>query len=167
MDNVIDRYEAEVLKTEENSEHYYDAEDNGTMPENVDTLREAVIGRKIVSAEKKTVKGGWRGSQEALVLELDNGTQVELVDTDDCCAYTSLESFFLDPKSVDHAILGIGTTEGYTKWHIYADFGDVMQLEVGWSAGNPFYYGYGFDIAVKPVVIDAEVVAEEQRAIEG
>lgn len=167
MDNVIDRYEVEVLKTEENSEHDYDAEDNGTMPENVDALREAVIGRKIVSAQKKTVAGGWRGTREAFVLELDNGTQVELCDTDDCCAYTSLESFFLDPKAVDHAILGVGTTEGYTKWHIYADFGDVLQLEVGWSAGNPFYYGYGFDIAVKPVVIDAEIVAEDQRAIGG
>jgi hypothetical protein len=51
---------------------------------------------------------------------------------------------------VEHAILGVGTTEGYTKWHIYADFGDVMQLDVGWSCGNPFYYGYGFDIAVEP-----------------
>lgn len=161
MDNVIDRYEVEDLNAE------YEDNDNGTMPENVDTLREAVIGRKIVSAEKRAVEGRWGRSETALVLELDNGTQVELVDTDDCCAYTSLESFFLDPKAVDHAILGVGTTEGYTKWHIYADFGDVMQLEVGWSAGNPFYYGYGFDIAVKPIVIDAEVVAEDQHAIGG
>lgn len=157
MDNVIDRYPVEDLNAE------YSDNDNGTMPDNVDTLREAVIGRKIVSAEKRPVEGRWGRSHTALVLELDNGTQVELVDTDDCCAYTALESFFLDPKSVDHAILGVGTTEGYTKWHIYADFGDVMQLEVGWSAGNPFYYGYGFDIAVKPVVIDAEVVADQRE----
>lgn len=156
MDNVIDRYAVEELGE-------YD--DDGTMPENVDALREAVIGRKIVSAVKASGPGGY-GRGHKLVLELDNGTQVELVDTDDCCAVTELESFFLDPASVDHAILGVGTTEGYTKWHIYADFGDVMRLDVGWSCGNPFYYGYGFDITVKPVVIDAEVVAEEQRAIE-
>lgn len=157
MDNVIDRYPVEELGE-------YD--DCGTMPENVDALREAVIGRKIVSAVRTDGSSRY-GRGQKLILELDNGTQVELVDTDDCCAYTALESFFLDPASVDHAILGVGTTEEYTKWHIYADFGDVMRLDVGWSCGNPFYYGYGFDIAVKPVVIDAEVVAEEQRAIEG
>jgi hypothetical protein len=61
MDNVIDRYPVEELRTRENSEHDYDADDDddGTMPENVDTLREAVIGRKIVSAEKRTVEGRW------------------------------------------------------------------------------------------------------------
>lgn len=162
MDNVVDRYPVEVLKGDASDDW---AEDNGTMPENVDALREAVIGRKIVSAQKKIVPGGWRGTEEALVLELDNGTQVQLVDSSDCCAYTSLESFLLDPRSVDYAILGVGTTESYTKWHIYADFGDVMQMEVGWSAGNPFYYGYGFDIAVKPIVIDAEVVANDQAEL--
>lgn len=156
MDNIVDRYPPDTLGE-------YD-DDDGTMPDNVDTLRAAVIGRKIVSAEKKIIAGSWRSSH-GLVLELDNGTQVELVDTSDCCAYTSLESFFLDPKSVDHAILGVGTTNGYTVWHIYADFGDVMRLAVGWSCGNPFYYGYGFDIAVKPLVINAEVIDVDQRAI--
>lgn len=146
-----DRYQTEQLDR---------GDDNGTMPENVGVLREAVIGRKIVSAQQKTVQGSW-SSGTALVLELDNGTQVELVNTGDCCAYTSLKSFFLDPQAVDHAILGVGTTEGYTKWHIFADFGDVMRLDVDWSCGNPFYYGYGFDIAVKPVVIEAEAVSGE------
>ena len=50
---------------------------------------------------------------------------------------------------MDHVILGVGTTDGYTTWHIYADFGDVMRLKVGWSCGNPFYYGYGFTIRVE------------------
>lgn len=53
------------------------------------------------------------------------------------------------PENV-HALQS-GTTDGYTTWHIYADFGDVMRLKVDWSPGNPFYYGYGFDIAVEPV----------------
>jgi hypothetical protein len=31
-----------------------------------------------------------------------------------------------------------------------------MGLKVGWSCGNPFYYGYGFDIAVEPMSERAE-----------
>ena len=46
--------------------------------------------------------------------------------------------------------MGVGTTGEYTRWHIYADLGDVLELTVGWSCGNPFYYGYGFYIDVVP-----------------
>jgi len=127
-------------------------DDDGTMPENVAELEQAVVGRRIVSAEKGMIKGRWGSETEAFVLTLDDGTRVSLQNTSDCCAYTDLEGFFAHPEMVDHAILGVGTTEEYTKWHIYADFGDVMELNVGWSCGNPFYYGYGFDIAVEPVV---------------
>src|SRR5690242_13515185 len=126
-------------------------DDNGTMPDNVAELAEAVIGRRIVSAQKEEVEGRWYNTAEGLVLTLDDGTKVSLVDTSDCCAYTDLEGFFTHPEMVDHVILGVGTTDEYTKWHIYADFGDVVELDVGWSCGNPFYYGYGFDIAVKPL----------------
>lgn len=125
--------------------------DNGTMPDNVDQLHNAVIGRKIVSAKQEKVDSSWYGDTTALVLTLDDGKRVILEDSSDCCAYTSLEGFFLDPSAVDHMILGVGTTDNYTTWHIYADFGDIMQLEVGWSCGNPFYYGYGFDIRVVEV----------------
>jgi hypothetical protein len=113
--------------------------DDGTMPGNVAELREHVVGHRIVSAEKV---GG------TFVITLDNGKRVELANTDDCCAYTELESFLLHPERVDHVITGVGTTDGYTTWHIYADMGDVLEMTVGWSAGNPFYYGYGFNIAV-------------------
>lgn len=123
--------------------------DNGTMPNNVATLEEAVVGRRIVKAEREEVERKYWGKSQGLVLTLDDGRRVILADTDDCCAYTSLEGFFLDPASVDHMIMGVGTTEEYTKWHIYADFGDIMELSVGWSCGNPFYYGYGFDILVE------------------
>lgn len=135
-----DRYPVETL---------HEDDDDGTMPGNVDALARAVVGHRIVSAERREFgdRRYWRSS-EALVLTLDDGTQVALRDTDDCCAYTDLRDFFLDPSAVDHVILGVGTTEQYTTWHIYADFGDVMRLEVGWSCGNPFYYGYGFDIEV-------------------
>lgn len=155
MENAVDRYRTEVLTEDE---------DNGTMPENVDRLREAVIGRKIVAAEKATPPEGlyrYRYEETGLRLTLDNGTAVWLVNDEDCCAYTTLESFLLDPASVDHRILGVGTTGGYTTWHIYADFGDVMKLEVDWSCGNPFYYGYGFNIKVAPVTVDADVIGGE------
>lgn len=142
----MDRYPEEVL------DGAYD--DDGTMPENVDTLRDAVVGRKIVSAEKVKAKGRYSYYEsDAFRLTLDDGRVVDLFDGGDCCAYTELESFFLNPEAVDHAITGVGTTDGYTTWHIYADFGDIMELKVGWSCGNPFYYGYGFDI----MVIDPEV----------
>lgn len=123
-------------------------DDNGTMPENVDTLANVVIGRRIVSVEQTKAKTSRGGESDATVLTLDNGKRVNLINTSDCCAFTRLEEFWLDPTSVDHMILGVGTTDGYTTWHIYADFGDVMRLKVGWSCGNPFYYVYGFDITV-------------------
>ena len=129
--------------------------DDGTMPANVHTLSEHIVGSKIVSAKRGNfaVESKWSGSmvkEHGLLLTLDNGVRVLLADSSDCCAYTELESFLLHPERVDHMITGVATTEGYTKWHIYADMGDILELEVGWSPGNPFYYGYGFDIHVMP-----------------
>ncbi len=128
--------------------------DNGTMPANVATLADAVVGHRIVKAERREAPGRYFGTAKALVITLDNGTEAIVRDDVDCCAYTDLESFWLHPEAVDHVILGVGTTDEYTTWHIYADFGDIMKLEVGWSCGNPFYYGYGFDIEVVPVNAD-------------
>jgi hypothetical protein len=136
----MERYEAEVLD---------DDEDNGTMPSNVAELRDAVVGHRIVSIESGVdVPGRWYGTSTATVITLDDGRQVRLVNTDDCCAFTELQAFLLHPERVDHMIMGVGTTGRYTNWHIYADAGDVLELTVGWSCGNPFYYGYGFDITV-------------------
>lgn len=113
--------------------------DDGTMVENVSELSKHVVGHRIVSVDQ---------TGRVAVITLDNGKRVELADTDDCCAYTELESFLLHPESVNHVIMGVGTTDGFTTWHIYADMGDVLKLQVGWSAGNPFYYAYGFTIRV-------------------
>lgn len=128
--------------------------DDGTITENVNELERAVIGRRIVKAELGDAPADhtrYGHGDSTLVLTLDDGTMVRLVDTNDCCAYTELKQFLLHPERVDHAITGVGTTEGYTKWHIYADLGDVLELDVEWSCGNPFYYGYGFYIAVEPL----------------
>ncbi len=111
-------------------------DDDGTMPASRQELADAVVGHRIVNVQEN-------------VITLDNGKRVVLRSTDDCCAYTELEAFLLHADKIDHVITGVGTTEGYTRWHIYADMGDVLELTVGWSCGNPFYYGYGFDIAVE------------------
>jgi hypothetical protein len=120
-----------------------------TMPANVEQLETKVVGRKIVSAQHvdSTDRSYGRGPK-VLTLTLDDGTVVTLADTNDCCAYTELSAFLLHPEMVDHVITGVETTDGFSTWHIYADAGDVLELTVGWSAGNPFYYGYGFHIEV-------------------
>ncbi|ALM02237.1 hypothetical protein SEA_TDANISKY_89 [Mycobacterium phage TDanisky] len=155
-----DRYLAELLS---------DEHDDGTMPDNVDALRQAVVGRRIVSATRGQAKinvNRWGGRDRlegvtGLIIELDDGTKVILEDTSDCCAYTELKSFLLAPDSVDHVIIGVGTTDGYETWHVYADMGDVLKLSVGWSCGNPFYYGYGFRIHVSRI-IDGEIIPERK-----
>ena len=128
-------------------------DDDGTMPQNVAELADHIVGRKIVSIEKNVeTKNGdkyYTWSNRGTCLTLDNGKRVFLLDGGDCCAYTELQDVILNLDKIDHTILGVGTTDGYTKWHIYADLGDVAELKVGWSCGNPFYYGYGFDIVVE------------------
>lgn len=144
----MNRYPVEDLNTA------YSDEDNGTIQANVEELAESVVGRRIVSAHRGEMKYNYYGQPrgtDGLIITLDDGTQVGMSDTSDCCAFTYLEDFLLDPSSVDHMIMGVGTTEGATVWHIYADFGDIMKLKVAWSCGNPFYYGYGFDIRVTPL----------------
>lgn len=121
------------------------------MPENVETLAGHVVGHRIVAVETNaSVKNPHYGSNTATVITLDNGVRVALADGGDCCAYTELKTFLLHVDRVDHIITGVGTTGGFTRWHIYADMGDVLELTIEWSPGNAFYYGYGFDIFVVP-----------------
>lgn len=128
------------------------AEDDGTMPQNVKDFEKSIIGHRIVKVEKNVYNpDAWYGPKT--IFTLDNGKKVSLVDTNDCCAYTSVEDVILtNLAEVEHAVLGVGTTNGFKTWHIYCSLGDIMQLKVGWSSGNPFYYGYGFEIAVEDVV---------------
>ncbi len=147
------------------SEDGYRPDDDGTMPQNVRDLADQVVGHRIVKAEQGEVKADelravgetsdyhrpgerYRG----FILTLDSGVRVFLSDTSDCCAFTELKGFLAHPERVDHIITGVASTDGYTKWHIYADLGDVLELQVDWSEGNPFYYGYGFDIYVSDVI---------------
>lgn len=140
-----ERYPAETLGPDD---------DNGTMPDNVAALADAVVGHRIVSVERNVEiphQERYWGRSHGTAITLDSGKRVYLADTDDCCAHTELDAFLLHPELVDHIITGVGTTDEYTTWHVFADAGDVLELTVGWSPGNPFYYGYGFDISVQDV----------------
>lgn len=136
-------------------ENLSEDEDDGTMPESRAALEAAVVGHRIVSFEKiegwtETNERGYpRYHQPYHLITLDNGKQVEMEGGGDCCAYTEVEEFLLHADRIDHVITGVGTTDQYNTWHIYADMGDVLELKVGWSCGNPFYYGYGFIVRVK------------------
>lgn len=134
----------EFIPTEELDED----DDDGTMVNNVATLAENVVGHRIVEVGPVARKS-WYGEYEALGITLDNGVSVILSGGSDCCAYTELESFIFNADKIDHVITGVSTEDGYTKWHIFADAGDVLELSVGWSCGNPFWYGYGFEIEVE------------------
>lgn len=126
-------------------------EDDGVMLENMRALQQEVVGERIVKAEivGPADDAPWYKKQKRFEITLSSGKKVFLRDTNDCCAFTELHAFLLHPESVNHVIMGVGTTEGYTKWHIFADFGDIMALTVDWSCGNPFYYVYGFEIKVE------------------
>lgn len=117
------------------------------MQGNVDDLAEAVVGHRIVKVEPHEGGGNyWDRSGTAIFL--DNGKKVLLRDTDDCCAFTELNNFLLFPDQVDHVIMGVSTGDDFSTWHIYADMGDVLALDVAWSSGNTGYYGFGFNIEV-------------------
>lgn len=137
---MSDRYPPETLGKNE---------DDGTMPESLEELRKEVVGHRIVSVEKGEVPTWYRATTTGTIITLDDGRRVRMVGGSDCCAFTEVEAFLLHPELVDHMIVGVGTTDSYTTWHIYADLGDVLELTVGWSCGNPFYYVYGFSITVE------------------
>jgi hypothetical protein len=145
--------------------------DNGTMPKNLETFAKNVVGRRIVEVHKGfTISVDqdpgedweWSENVSGTALGLDDGTRVLLADTDNCCAYTNLKDVILNLDKIEHVITGVGTTDGYTKWHIYANLGDIAELRVGWSCGNPFYYGYGFDIYVISENGDVKDVTDEE-----
>lgn len=128
-------------------------DDDGTIVDNVKAFESEIIGHRIVKVETTEVppKYEWSTPETGLLITLDNGKRVGLVDTEDCCAYTEVKEFLFHHDRIDHIITGVGTTDGYTTWHVFADFGDVMEIKVGWSCGNPFWYGYGFDLRVTEV----------------
>lgn len=132
-----------------NTDYVSPYDDDGTIVENLNSFNDAMVGRKIVAVER--IKPADRPYHSVTTFTLDDGSCVELSDTDDCCAYTQMSGIIEKLPDITHAITGVVSSDGYQNWHIMADLGEIMELKVGWSSGNPFYYGYGFAINVRPV----------------
>ena len=126
---------------------YDEAYEAGVMQGSVSEFAGAVIGSRIVRVEKRTNLPGY-GNSNALDFTLDNGNVVTLADTDDCCAYTMVENFeFLEGS--ENAITSVDTQDGFQTWFVYAEGVPVVRMGVDWSPGNPYYYGFGFNVTVK------------------
>jgi hypothetical protein len=124
-------------------------------------LADAVVGHKIVSAERTQVKSWWGGTYETLVITLDSGKQVHLNDTSDCCAYGEVAAFLLDPSNIDHIITSVTANDDCSTWYVLADMHQVLSLDVAWSEGNYPYYSFGLNIDViePPQAYDEEIEA--------
>lgn len=108
-------------------------------------LAEVLVGRRIVSAKSVPAKG-WDDAY--LLLTLDNGTQVEVQDTSDCCAYGEVSAFLLNPDSIDHVITSVTDRDNYTEFFVLADMVQVLKLDTSWSEGSG-YYSYGLNIKLR------------------
>lgn len=155
-------------------------EDDGTMTRSAEELQKALIGKKIVSVEKRELTDAEKAivekeeygylntylyGGEMTILTLSDQTIALLIEIGDCCAYTSLDVFKL--LDTDHVITGVGTTDGFNKWFIYAEDSVVATADVSWSCGNPFYYGYGFEIKVLPLIIQVAESSKRKEITDG
>lgn len=113
------------------------------MQDSVDDLVQAVVGHKIVSVSQES--GNY---EDYLLITLDNGKIVEMHDSGDCCAYTTVYEFLFNADSVDHIITAVKVEDDYQVWHVLADMEEVLKLDVSWSEGSG-YYSYGFYITVR------------------
>lgn len=122
----------------------YEAE---VMGGSAQELEEAVVGRRILSVEKV---GHPRGlyRRDGIKLSLDDGSTVFVDNTDDCCAFTEVGDFkFLE--NTENVITSVTTDKDFNKWFVYAGNAPVLEMDVAWSPGNPYYYGFGFEIRVE------------------
>lgn len=132
----------------------YDPEyEAGVMGDNAKLLESEVVGHRIVEVRKGyDYERCWdnsKGHSDAgVTFVLDNGTEVALQSTNDCCAYTDVRDFEFLTKT-DNVITRVETQDNFEQWYIYAVELPVVSLGVDWSPGNLYYYGFGFNIAVK------------------
>jgi hypothetical protein len=159
---ITERYPVEDLREDD---------EDGIMPANVENLSKEVIGHKIVKVkafdhewpkpEFDTELGLYLPSYGGIEITLDTGRVVKLANSDDYGASTDLKNFMFNVEKIDHIITGIGTTDGFETWHIYADMGDVLTLKVDWEGGNG-YYAFGFDIAVKDLTEEEKIKSSQE-----
>lgn len=127
--------------------------DDGTMGENVRRLGEFVIGRRIVSVDVGTIGPSAISNSSVrtsggLVLTLDNGARIALVDVSDGYAYTSYASYpILNLEYAQQPITGIEVADFYRRWNLNSELGTVLTISVDWSpcdCGDNPEHGYGF-----------------------
>lgn len=133
------------------------------MEQSRTAFEKAVVGRRIVLVEQSaTIRGDitnadhgmWASKSHAgivpLVLTLDDGTKVGLLEQGDCCAFTDLNKVIERLPVTEHVITSVkADNERDTEtWHILSGMNDVLDLEIGWSEGTG-YYAYGFKIVVQ------------------
>lgn len=131
----------------------WDAHDEdalGDMRAVVETLKDAVVGQRIVSVHE----GSGRWGDRALILTLNSGHQVEIEDTDDCCAFTALERLRVGEQgALDHVITDVTANESCSTWSIMAGAYEALGLDVNWSEGNYPYYMVGFTIRTRQAAL--------------
>jgi len=138
-------------------------DEDETMEASLRSFEREVVGHRIVEVEEEVpIRGVVANAARAyaigreydgtasLVLTLDNGKRVGLVDTGECCAYTSLTRVIRGLPEIEHAITSVKHEDGHDVWHIMAGADDVLDLEIDWSEGTG-YYLYGFNVVVQEV----------------
>ena len=130
---------------EEGYDPEYEAE---VMGDNAKLLESEVVGHRIIDVREDKYNGGYPVTGSGVTLVLDNGNEIEILATNDCCAYTDVRDFKFLAKT-DNVVTRVETQDNFEQWYIYAAEVPVVSLGVDWSPGNPYYYGFGFNIAVK------------------
>lgn len=115
------------------------------MDRSAEELSQAVVGHRIIGVGKAD-SSGWKGP--GIVLVLDNGQQVVVRGSGDCCAYTDIYNWVFDIDKVDNVITKVETDDNYETWSIMAGADKVLGMDVSWSEGTG-YYMYGFTIEIE------------------
>ncbi len=115
------------------------------MGRSAEELSRAVVGHKIIGVGKADTSG-WR--EPGIVLVLDNGQQVVVRGSGDCCAYADIDDWLFDIDKIDNVITAVETEDNYETWSIMAGADKVLGMDVSWSEGSG-YYMYGFKIEIE------------------
>jgi len=131
------------------------------MWSSLEAFRKNVIGHKIVSVERTAhiegeIVNAGRGMFDDdshsgvadLVLTLDDGRKVGLVEHSECCAYSQVRKVIINLPTMDHVITNVTQQDGHMMWHIMAGMDDVLDVNLDWDEGSG-YYTYGLRVVVQ------------------
>lgn len=101
-----------------------------------DKLREVVIGRRLTSVEGET-------------LTLDNGTQIKIEGSSDCCAWGDATLGAIVDS--EHIITGVRSAEDGDRSKatvfLMTESGSAMEIAQEWDESNGYYF-YGLYLTV-------------------